>query len=93
MQKWAAHRRLLPTLLASHPEGLRDRLGRKFFPTLTASERGGRASSGKRGASLGRGLNPRWCEWFMGFPEDWTLLDEELSVTPSSRSVRKSSAE
>ena len=33
------------------------------------------------GHSTGR-LNPRWCEWFMGFPETWTKLTRQ----PSQRS-------
>ncbi len=39
-------------------------------------------SSGKRG-----GLNPTWVEWLMGFPTQWTEL--ENWVTPSSRKSRK----
>jgi hypothetical protein len=42
-------------------------------------------SSGRRG-----GLNPTWVEWLMGFPLQWTVLNDW--VTPSSRKSRKSSA-
>jgi hypothetical protein len=96
MQKWPAHRAIrarLPTLMASHPEGLRDREGYKLFPTLTATSygtnRGGAAGrTGPVRQSLhglaGGSLNPRWCEWFMGFPEDWTVLrsGSPRSATP-----------
>jgi hypothetical protein len=36
-------------------------------------------------------LSPTWCEWLMGFPEDWTALEPESqhSVTPSCRSAQK----
>lgn len=102
---------LLPTLMASHPEGLRDRRGRSLLPTLTGkanllapsmqkwaahrrllpmlsavdygSNRGGAAGrigpvkKSLRGLAGGP-LNLRWCEWFMGFPEGWTRLDEKL---------------
>ena len=40
---------------------------------------------------LGGLLNPKFCEWFMGFPEGWTEL--EASETPSSRKSQKSSGE
>ena len=35
-------------------------------------------------------LNPRWCEWFMGYPQMWTQL--EHSETQSSRTLPNSSA-
>ena len=38
---------------------------------------------------LGGKLNPRWVEWLMGYPDNWTELD--ASATPSShKSQRKS---
>lgn len=37
-------------------------------------------------------LSPRFVEWMMGFPDDWTRLESEPSATPSSRSARRSSA-
>ena len=43
---------------------------------------------------MGGRLNPRWCEWFMGFPATWcdpSLKPSEPSATPSSRKSRKSS--
>jgi DNA (cytosine-5)-methyltransferase 1 len=41
---------------------------------------------------LGGHLCPTFCEWFMGYPKDWTLLapESQPSATPSSRSARKS---
>src|SRR5215475_11803574 len=32
---------------------------------------------------IGGPLNPMWCEWYMGYPPEWTAL--EHSETPSSR--------
>ena len=103
--------------MASHPEGLRDRKGRKLLPTLTARDRKGPGPTHtKSGVDLpqviGGHLSPVWCEWFMGFPSDWTapMIERrkrkprkstsyrgtarasKRSVTPSSRSARKSSA-
>lgn len=66
MQKWAAHRRLLPTLTSSsygyNKGGAAGRVGepRPSLNTLA-----------------GGPLNPQWCEWFMGFPEGWTDVDEK----------------
>jgi hypothetical protein len=86
MQKWPAHRNLLPTLMKSHPEGLRDRKGYKLLPTLTAQSYGTNqgGSAGRTGpvrkslAGLAEAaLNPAWAEWYMGFPAGWTLLASE----------------
>jgi hypothetical protein len=38
----------------------------------------------------GGGLNPRWVEWLMGYPDGWTDCGD--SETPSSRKSRKSSS-
>lgn len=78
MQKWAAHRRLLPTLTAQS----------------YGTNRGGSAGrSGPVRPSLntlaGGSLSPTWCEWFMGFPEGWTDVDGRRSETPSFRNVQK----
>jgi hypothetical protein len=43
-----------------------------------------------RGLTGGGSLSPTWCEWFMGFPEDWTALDAEAWGIASSRSARGS---
>lgn len=86
---------LLPTLTATAnmlaPSMQKWPSHRRLLPTLLASvdERGARPSKGKSGAALGRNLSPTWCEWFMGFPMDWTLLDDEPLGTPSSRNVQK----
>jgi hypothetical protein len=98
-------RELLPTLLASHPEGLQDRRGYKhplMLPTLTRRDEKGPGPANKsRGGkdlpqSLGGHLNPDWCRWFMGFPVGWLDVDDAhvfaRSGTRSSRSVPKSSA-
>lgn len=37
-------------------------------------------------------LSPRFVEWMMGFPDDWTRLESEPSATRSSRNARRSSA-
>ena len=78
MQKWPSHRRMMPTLTARYQKGP--------GPTHT-----------KAGADLpqvlGGHLSPTFCEWLMGYPEDWTRLEPESkpSATPSSRNARKSS--
>lgn len=64
MQKWPAHRRLLPTLTAT-PYG---------------SNKGGAAGrTGEARPSLdtlaGSALSPTWCEWFQGFPIGWTDVE------------------
>ena len=41
-------------------------------------------------AAVGGLLNPTWVEWLMGFPAEWTALED--SEMPSSRKSRKSSA-
>lgn len=38
-------------------------------------------------------LNPRWCEWYMGFPDDWCDLPSADSATPSSPSSPSGSAD
>lgn len=48
-------------------------------PTLTRkgfdSGSGNRAAASEMGLPTGRTLHPRFCEWFMGFPQGWTDLD------------------
>lgn len=65
---------------------------RSLMPTLVASDaKGGDFKKPQGGPSLrsvtselGTGpLNPRWCEWFMGYPVGHTEL--KPSATPSSR--------
>jgi hypothetical protein len=34
-------------------------------------------------------LNPKWCEWFMGLPENWTALESPLSETLLSLNAPK----
>ena len=81
MQKWAAHRRLLPTLTSS---------------SYGTNQGGAAGRTGEVRPSLntlaGGPLNPQWCEWFMGFPANWTDVEDERSETPSSPNVPKSSA-
>lgn len=60
-------------------------------PNLQSYEdRGG----GKKGEQLpnviGGPLSPRWVEWLMGYPDEWTACD--ASETPSSRRSLKKSA-
>jgi hypothetical protein len=75
------------------------------LPTLTRRDRrtlkGGRDRPNRNGGKSllqtflddghtdGR-INPRWAEWFMGFPQMWTLL--ERSEIPSPQSSPSSSA-
>lgn len=82
-----AKRGMLPTLLASHPEALRDRRGMKhqsMLPTLTRRDEKGPGPANKhRGGkdlpgTLGGHLSPDWCAAFMGFPPGWLDLDDSL---------------
>ena len=44
----------------------------------------------------GRGggiLNPRWCEWYMGFPAGWCEIPSDVSETPSSPKLPSTSAD
>ncbi len=71
---------------------------------LRKETHGTRKSGAKIGSSLrwsqefirewlrtGGYLNPVWLERLMGFPDDWSMLETELSETPSCQSSRKSS--
>jgi len=64
------------------------------FATPTARDAKGPGHSPKRDGSpplastQGGQLNPRWVEWLMGFPDEWTVCD--ASATPSSGSKRRS---
>ena len=82
----SGHVRMLPTLIA------RDRrtyLGAKRMPHLLGSE--------PLTVALGGTLNPRWCEWFMGYPQAWcvvasgTVSKLARSATRSSRKSRNGS--
>lgn len=68
---------------------------RSLQPTLTASGCKGPRKPGNRthehklidavGNLSGRGgglLNPTWCEWYMGFPADWSKAESGDSETP-----------
>lgn len=44
------------------------------MPTLTANRWSGLQSHGEN-VLLGP-LNPEWCEWYMGFPPNWTSLED-----------------
>jgi len=81
---------LLPTLLATEAKHgtitRRHSRSRRGGPTLLQTLATARAGL------TGRGLSPIWCEWFMGFPEDWTLPAVAPSATPSSPNKPKSSA-
>ncbi len=80
---------LLPTLTANrygstnngHPrDGKREHYATKGTPSLDTLA-----------GRLGGSLSPTWCEWFMGFPEDWTSLGAEQWAIVSCRNVPKSS--
>lgn len=83
----SGHVRMLPTLIK------RDRrsfLGAQRSPNSLGSE--------PLTVALGGALNPRWCEWFMGFPDHWcadvkvTAARSVRSATRSRRSSRNGSA-
>lgn len=76
------------------------------LPTLTRRDRrsylGAKRSENSLGSEplpvvLGGALNPRWCEWFMGFPHRWcdvgkvTSTRSADSATPSRRASRSGS--
>lgn len=88
---------LLPTLLASHPEALRDRRGMKhpsMLPTLCRrDDKGPGPAHTKAGAdlpaALGGHLNPEWCLWFMGFPVGWLDVDDAHAFARSGTALSR----
>jgi hypothetical protein len=82
MLKWAAHRRvqqkLLPTLSAS---------------TYGSNQGGAAGRVGPVRKSLrglaGGSLSPQWCEWFMGFPRNYTKTDPILTKTASRKRAQR----
>jgi hypothetical protein len=78
MQKWPANRQMWATLTAT---------------SYGNNRGGGQGRTGKARHSTealarmqGGRLSSNWCHRFMGYPDEWC----QLSVTPSSRSKRKS---
>jgi hypothetical protein len=59
-------------------------IAKRRLPTLCARDAKGPGT--RRGGSpdlpqaIGGALCPTWCEWFMGFPEGWTLLGNESKL-------------
>lgn len=96
---------LLPTLMKADAERQSLTFGRgnptlrgAILPTLTVcgnyNRKGASLTSGDGLATaVGGRLNPTWCEWYIGFPLGWTVVEcpsvSAPSATPSSR--RKSS--
>lgn len=76
-----------------------------LMATLTARDwRSGKASAATHARNsrplseqIGGDLNPRWCDAYMGFPPDWTALDDESASSalgiPSAPSRPKRSEE
>lgn len=69
-----------------------------LLPTLTRTgnynRKGASATSGDGLATaVGGRLNPTWCEWYMGFPPDWTVVEYPIALAHSATrlSRRKSS--
>lgn len=71
----------------------------RMFPTVTcqdAHNNGGPAQHRRRvtplNAVIGGKLNPRWVEWFMGWPDEWTALsDSEMAGVRNRRRQRSAS--
>lgn len=84
MQKWKRHRNLatLTKRDARTLKGGQDRPNRTGGPSLLQQMLNDGHDNGR--------LNPRWCEWLMGYPQKWTQLPR--SETPSSPASQKSSA-
>jgi hypothetical protein len=62
----------------------------KMWPTPTANEDACGKATGKMQAMLGNhpdlgkdktagSLNPQFCEWLMGYPKDWTAVEDFAS--------------
>ncbi|KKL12066.1 hypothetical protein LCGC14_2539500, partial [marine sediment metagenome] len=64
-------KRYAPTLLARDSRTLR---GAKRSPTSLGTHPLAHEIGARAGFPPG-GLNPLWCEWFMGFPIGWTALE------------------
>lgn len=74
--------RMLPTLIKRDSRSF---LGAQRAPNSLGSE--------PLVVALGGALNPRWCEWFMGFPNAWCDVrssTQRKSVASGTRSVRSS---
>lgn len=85
MQKWPRHRRLatLTKRDARTLKGGKDRPGKAGGASLLQQML-------NDGHTTGR-LNPRWCEWWMGYPAKWTHLPLQPSAIASCLKSRKSS--
>jgi hypothetical protein len=107
MQRWPAHRALLPTLVSHdcRTPAEREREGgptlRALLPTLCARDAKGIGPKHTQGGqdlprTLGGNLSATWCRWYLGFPPGWLdALDESRFAslaTRSFRSARRSSA-
>jgi hypothetical protein len=74
-----------------------DKMARNKMGTLTANctRRSSKFAASTAPSPIeitgGRPLSLQWCEWFMGFPEGYTALGDELSATASSPSAPRSS--
>lgn len=71
--------RLLPTLIKRDSRSF---LGAQRSPNSLGSE--------PLTVVLGGALNPRWCEWFMGYPPEWCVV-EKATTRKSARSGTVSS--
>lgn len=75
----SGHVRMLPTLIK---RDRRSYLGAARSPNSLGSE--------PLTVQLGGALNPRWCEWFMGYPQDWCVVANN-TASKSARSATRSS--
>jgi hypothetical protein len=77
---------LLPTPRAAEWKGVGPIGSKSHLHGLSRGYLG--ATMQERSGSTGR-LNPRFVEWMMGFPRDWTEVDSPASETRSSRKSSK----
>jgi len=76
---------LLPTLTVSGNRNRKSASPNSYdgLVTIFKAQLAALQAAGATHAVAGGPLNPAWCEWFMGFPNEWTALRD--SETPKSQ--------